>query len=259
MGFFTSIESLQAKKNSLLCVGLDPRVERDPLSTPDKQITDSMKRIVDATVDIAIAYKPNIAFYEVHGTGGLEALVELCDHIPDDIPIILDAKRSDIGATAENYATEIFRNYRADATTIGPYMGRDALEPFLEYNGRAVFVVCRSSNPSARELQDLEVEGEPLYVTLARIASSWSDRVGLVVAGNDPSAMAKVRAAAPQAWFLAPGIGAQGGDIGHAVKAGARADGLGVLPTVSRSIAKAADPGKAARELRDAVNKALDR
>ena len=279
MDFFDRLDAAARSKGSCLCVGLDPRLPRDA-GDPKAAILAANRRIVSATAPYAIAYKPNVAFYEKWGPAGLEALEETLDLIPDDIAVILDAKRCDIDATAEAYAEALFGRLGADAVTLSPYMGRDAVDPFLKYEGRGVFLLCRTSNASAGAFQDLSVRGPlpavaaptgglmpgaasasegPLYLRVAADCVSWSPSVGLVVAGNDPVALRACRAAAPGAWFLAPGIGAQGGKADEALAAGARADGLGVLVVAARSVADAADPGAAARELRDAMEAARGR
>jgi uridine monophosphate synthetase len=190
--------------------------------------------------------------------GALEKTIAL---VPDKIPVILDAKRCDIDATAEAYAQALFGFLGGDAVTLSPYMGRDAVDPFLKYEDRGIFLLGRTSNKSAGQFQDLIVSSvggreEPLFVRVAAECASWSDSIGLVVAGNDIQGLASVRRAAPKAWFLAPGIGAQGGQADKAFAAGARADGQGILIVAARSIAGATDPGAAARELRDTANKA---
>jgi len=280
MDFFSRLEALARAKDSLLCVGLDPRVASGTREVADA-IVEKNRRLIEATSAFVICYKPNSAFYEMHGPAGMEALERSIALVPDGIPVLLDAKRCDIGATAEAYAEAIFGRLKADAVTLSPYMGRDAVDPFLRYEGRGVFLLSRTSNPSARRFQDLAVGahasagafhsaaeglrvghassgGEPLFVHVARECLSWSKDIGIVAAGNDIPALGILRAAAPKAWFLAPGIGAQGGDPESAFAAGARADGLGILIVAARSVADAADPARAACLLRDACNKARD-
>jgi uridine monophosphate synthetase len=179
--------------------------------------------------------------------------------IPDEIPVILDAKRGDIASTARAYAIAAFETLKADAITASPYLGWDSLEPMLVDPQHGVFMLCKTSNPSADELQSRKVEGgEPLYISLARRAMEWdrSDNLGLVVGATDPMALAAVRSAAPDLWILAPGVGAQGGDLEAALQAGLRPDGYGLLIPVSRGIAKADDPRREALRLRDAINEA---
>lgn len=265
MDFIAAIESIVAEKKTCLCVGLDPRV--DPAIGTGKEgaiaIVASNKRIIEATAPYAAAFKPNLAFYEALGPEGIAALEETISLVPDGIPVILDAKRCDIDSTAQAYAAALFGRLRGDAVTLSPYMGKDAALPFLSYDGKGVFMLCRTSNKGAGLFQDLIVGGggdgedaEPLFIKVARECASWSRSVGLVVAGNDLEGLRAVRAAAPLAWFLAPGVGAQGGKADAAFAAGAREDGAGILVVAVRSIAEARDPGAEARALRDAMEAA---
>jgi uridine monophosphate synthetase len=257
MNFFKRLEEIVSAKGTCICVGLDPRVDPARPGAADELVSQN-RRIVEATAPYAAAFKPNLAFYEALGPAGLEALERTIALVPDGIPVILDAKRCDIDATAEAYAQALFGRLGGDAVTLSPYMGRDAVDPFLKFEDRGLFLLARTSNKSAGQLQDLDVRRpdgrlEPLYVRTARECVSWSDSIGLVVAGNDLAGLRAVRAAAPEAWFLAPGIGAQGGQADEAFAAGAREDGLGVLLVAARSVAGAADPAAAARELRDSA------
>lgn len=257
MDFFHRLSEACEKKDSLLCVGLDPRPE-EPGSP--SELLELNRRIIGETADYAACFKPNIAFYEAYGPPGLDALVRTLELVPEGTPIILDAKRNDIGSTGEAYARSIFAFYGADAVTIGSYMGRSAAEPFLAYHDRGLFVLCRTSNPGAERIQDLPVgadatsEAEELYVRIARECSAWGPQVGLVVAGNDPVALRRIRSLFPDVWLLAPGIGAQGGTIAEAMSAGMRSDGMGILPVVVRSIARDSDPAGRARAFRDEIN-----
>ncbi len=261
MDFFERIEEQAKSKGTSLCIGLDPYFSREERATRgDEACLEAAiamnLRVIDATHAYAACYKPNIAFYEAFGPAGMAVLKRTLGAIPEGIPVILDAKRGDIDSTARAYADALFGELGADAVTLSPYMGKDTVEPFLAWEKKGVFILCRTSNPGAGTFQDLSVAGEPLYLRVAREASSWSDRVGLVVAGNDAEALARARAAAPRAWFLAPGIGAQGGKADEAMRAGARDDGAGILVVAARSVAGAADPGAAARSLRDEMNRA---
>ncbi|MFH2113828.1 MAG: orotidine-5'-phosphate decarboxylase, partial [Spirochaetota bacterium] len=253
MDFFGTLEEAWHERGTLLCVGLDPRTEK---GEGTEAVYRRMMALVDATATYAACFKPNIAFYEAQGPAGMELLARLIAEIPDDIPVLLDAKRGDIGPTAEAYAKACFEVLGADAVTLNPYMGRDAVDPFLAYPDKAVFLLARTSNPRAGVFQDLRFGNSALYELVARECSSWSDRIGLVAAGNDTIGLAAVRAAAPGAWLLAPGIGAQGGTIAEAWRAGARADRLGILPVAARSVAGAADPGSAAKSLVEEMKKA---
>lgn len=241
--------------DSLLCIGLDPHPEF--LSTPTAAAArEFCLRIIDTTADLACAFKPNSAFFEAFGPGGLQALRDVIAAVPPEIPVILDVKRGDIASTAQAYARAAFDLLGASAVTLSPYLGVDALEPFLEDPARGAFVLCKTSNPGADALQALVVDGEPLFLHLARLASSWNrrDNLGLVVGATDPEALAAVREAVPDMWLLVPGVGDQGGDLETALRAGLRQDGLGVLISVSRAVARAEDPRLEAARLQGAIN-----
>ncbi len=252
LGFDQWLTASVTTRDSLLCVGLDPRVED----------VESLRRecfqLIDATADCAAAFKPNSAFFEVFGAEGFAALRDVVAHVPDGIPVILDAKRGDIADTSEAYARAAFDVLGAHAITVNPYLGGDALAPFLARAERGVFVLCKTSNPGADEFQALDVAqvGRALFEVVAERAQSWNanGNVGLVVGATDPHALARVRRLAPDLWFLVPGVGAQGGNLPAAIAAGLRADGLGLLINISRSLARAADPRTEARRLRDAIN-----
>jgi orotidine 5'-phosphate decarboxylase subfamily 2 len=172
------------------------------------------------------------------------------------IPVILDAKRGDIASTAEAYARSAFENLDVDCITLNPYLGKDSIEPFLHYPEKGIFLLCKTSNPGAGDLQDLTLQsGEPLHLHVAKLAAAWNTKnnIGIVVGATYPETLARVREAAPDLWFLAPGVGAQGGELESAFKAGLRKDGKGMLVNVSRSIARAEKPGLAAAELRDGI------
>jgi orotidine-5'-phosphate decarboxylase len=256
---------------TLLCVGLDPEEGRlpDPVrgaSAPERFVAFN-RAIVEATADLVCAYKPNAAFYEAHGPAGVDALVRTVAMIHErapGVPVLLDAKRGDMANTSRLYARAVFDACGADAVTVQPYQGEEALAPFLERSDRGVFVLCRTSNPGAVEMQDLRMDGEPLYLALARrVAGQWNARgnCGLVVGATWPDELRAIRAAAPQLPILVPGIGAQGGDLEASVRAGRDAHGHGLLISASRSILYAstgADFAHAARAeaqcLRDAIN-----
>lgn len=262
-GFFDRLSQRAIAVNSLLCIGLDPRPKATEPEAAAAEIVASNLKLIEATAPFAAAYKPNIAFYECWGQAGWRALKETLSAIPEDIPVVLDAKRGDIGSTAEAYAAAAFDELGADCVTLSPYLGSEALKPFLSRPGKGAFVLCRTSNPGAAEVQDLQIvhgSGQsPLYVVMAELMQAWGENVGLVVAGNDLPALRAVRHVRPDAWFLTPGIGAQGGEAADAVAAGLRQDGLGMLIAVSRGVAGAADPGAAAREERDRINSARER
>ncbi len=263
-GFFARLEKSCRDKGSLLCVGLDPRLGEAERRDPAAAIEAQNRRLIERTLPYACCYKPNIAFYEAFGPAGLTALKRTLEMVPRDTPVILDAKRGDIGATAEAYAEALFGWYGADAATVNPYLGGEAVEPLLAREGKGVFALCRTSNPRSGNLQRLRVSGtgrerteeEPLYLQVAREACSWGREVGLVVGATDLEALETVRQALPAVWVLCPGIGPQGGSLEQAVRVGRRADGLGLLVAASRAIADAPDPGELARVYRDRIQQA---
>lgn len=265
--FHAKLSAAVARNQSLLCVGLDPTLEALPekyraadAENPVAGLLAWNKAIIEATRDLVACYKPNIAFYEAHGEAGMRVLRETLAAIPDEIPVLLDAKRGDVGTTAKAYAQAIFGELNVDAVTLAPYLGSDSVAPFAEYGGREMFVLAHTSNPTAGAFQHLEVrdgagEATELYLRVAAEAVTWSENVGLVVGATYPEAIAAVRQVVPDRWFLVPGVGAQGGELEAAVAAGLRPDGMGLLINASRAIANAADPGEAARTLRDAINR----
>jgi uridine monophosphate synthetase len=253
VSFFDRLEARVAATGSLLCVGLDPR------AATAADARDECLRIIDATAEHAAAFKPNSAFFEALGPDGIAALIEVVAAAPDEIPVLLDVKRGDIGSTSEAYATAIFDVVGAAAATVSPYLGADSLEPLLARGD--LFVLCRTSNPGGADLQETPMAtGEPLYVGVARAVAGWpADRVGLVglvVGATEPGSIAQVRSVAPDHWILAPGVGAQGGSLEATLAAGLRPDGMGVLLPVSRGIATAEDPGAAAAELVERITAA---
>lgn len=253
--FFAALAQRARACNSLLCVGLDPHPDQLPESTA-AAARDHCLRLITACAPYACAFKPNSAFFEVHGAAGMQALAQVIAAVPAGIPVVLDAKRGDIASTAAAYARAAFDTLGAHAITVSPYLGADSIAPFTARAERGVFVLCKTSNPGAGDLQLLPAAGEPLYMQVARRAPAWSqhDNIGLVMGATDVPALAQVRAAAPQLWFLVPGVGAQGGELAAALHAGLRADGLGVLLTVSRSIAEANDPAAEAARLQNEIN-----
>ncbi|HXW64712.1 MAG TPA: orotidine-5'-phosphate decarboxylase [Burkholderiaceae bacterium] len=253
--------------DSLLCVGLDPDPQRFVPSLRGRQraIEEFCCAVADATAPYVCAFKPQIAHFAAHrAEEQLEAVLAHLRARHPSVPVILDAKRGDIGSTAEHYAREAFERYGADAVTLSPFMGYDSIEPFLAYAGRGVFLLCRTSNPGGNDLQMLDVGGERLFERIARLASgSWnrSGQLGLVVGATYPRELAQVRALAPQVPLLVPGIGAQGGDIAATLNAGRDAAGLGLVINSSRAILYAgsgedfaAAAGEAARQTRDDIN-----
>ena len=267
--FFAKLEAAVLRNQSLLCVGLDPTVAQLPERhrRPDGDniagILAWNRAIIEATADLVAVYKPNIAFYEALGGPGMELLRQTLALIPDDIPILLDAKRGDIGSTAAAYAQACFEQLGADAVTLSPYLGRDSIEPFAAYADKGLFVLCHTSNPGAGEFQDLEIsdwrtlDREPnraLYERVAQTAATWSPNVAFVVGATYPEQMEAVRTVVPDRWILVPGIGAQGGDLPSTMQAGIRPDGMGLILSASRGIALADDYRAAAEELRTRIN-----
>ncbi len=238
-----------AKNQSMLCVGLDPEPSRFPadLKGNANKIYDFCARIVDTTADLVNAFKPQIAYFAAHrAESQLERLMEHIRRVAPHVPIILDAKRGDIGSTAEQYAIEAFERYGADAVTLSPFMGFDSVAPYLKYQGKGAFLLCRTSNPGGDDLQNQRlssVEGSPLlYEHVARLAQGpWNlnGQLGLVVGATYPAEIDRVRALAPTLPLLIPGVGAQGGDAIATVKAGLRANGP-IIVNSSRAILYAA-------------------
>ncbi len=265
MSFFARLEKRVQEIDSLLCIGLDPHTD-DLVVAGAEAAGDFCLKLIEATTGIAAAYKPNIAFFEAYGGDGLAVLKQVIASIPDSIPVILDAKRGDIASSAKAYARAAFDELGAWALTVNPYLGYDSLEPFLQDPEHGVFLLCKTSNPGARDLQDLLIAGETgaaggaarnhLYEQVARLARTWNqtDNLGLVVGATQPAALQRVRQLTPDMWILAPGLGFQGGDLETALTAGLRADGMGLLFPVARAISRSADPEKAARELSQAIN-----
>jgi uridine monophosphate synthetase len=257
MSFISSLTASADAKRSLLCVGLDPHPELLSEVSPSGAL-DFCLRLIEATAEHAAAYKPNAAFFEAFGSQGWRALEQVVEAVPNGTPIILDAKRGDIASTTKAYARAAFETLGVDAITASPYLGRDALEPLLADPNHGVFLLCRTSNPGADALQSIITEsGLPLYLHVAGLAEGWSrmDNLGLVVSAIDARILAAVRAAAPNLWFLAPGVGAQGGDLNAALASGLRRDGMGLLINVSRSLAAAPDIRQKAAQLRAEINK----
>ena len=249
--------------DSLICVGLDPQ----PSRTAPEKILDFNRGVIESTADLVCAYKPQSAFYEVAGNVGWQALKDTIALIRQAAPtalVILDAKRNDIGNTADAYASSAFDWFDADAVTINPYLGGDAVAPFLQRPERGAFALCRTSNPGASDLQSLPMsDGDPLYLAVADLARRWGEahhhNLGLVVGATWPAELADVRTRCPDMPILLPGIGAQGGDLEASVAAGVDSNGRGLLVSSSRSVIYAGSPDQiraAASELRDAANTA---
>ncbi|MDK1045415.1 MAG: orotidine-5'-phosphate decarboxylase [Anaerolineales bacterium] len=254
--FFSRLLERARAADSLLCVGLDPHPEF--LGEPSAEgARDFCLKLIEATAEFATAFKPNSAFFEVFGAPGWAALEDVIAAVPKETPVILDAKRGDIASSARLYAQAAFESLGAEALTVSPYLGHDAVEPFIEDPARGVFLLCKTSNPGSDDIQLLGGDEEPLYLSVARLASQWNERdnVGLVVGATDAEALAAVRAVAPRLWILAPGVGAQGGDLEAALAAGLRPDGFGMLIPVSRGISAAPDPHEEAARMVEAINR----
>jgi orotidine-5'-phosphate decarboxylase len=242
VSFYAKLEAIWKTNNSLVCVGLDPDPARFPASFSGKPdaIFQFCKAIVDATHDLVCAYKPQIAYFAAESAE--DQLLDICTYIKEtcpQVPLILDAKRGDIGSTAEKYAVEAFERYGADAVTINPYMGRDSAEPFLKHADKGVILLCRTSNPGAADLQDLEIDGVPLYQRVAeQISNEWNSNNNcmLVVGATWPEQLANIRAIIGDMPLLVPGVGAQGGDVEALVKAGQTKNGTGLVINSSRGV-----------------------
>ena len=263
MNFLEKLINATRKNNSLLCIGLDP----DPKRMPEKTgVFEFNKAIIDATSDLVCAYKPNFAFYEALGNAGLDALKRTVEHIPDDIPVIGDAKRGDIGNTAKAYAEAIFTYFNFDATTVNPYLGFDSIEPFIQYTDKGIFILCRTSNAGAVDFQSLRCEEGTLFEIVARKASQWNihGNIGLVIGATYPEELKLIRDSHPDMPILIPGVGAQGGDLASAVRYGVDTHGEKAIINSSRQIIYASrgkDFAQAARQvassLRDQINSYL--
>jgi len=266
--FMQSLQAAWQRNDSLVCVGLDP----EPAKFPQRFAGDAdavfgfCRTIVDATADLVCAFKPQIAHFAA--LGAEDALRRLVAHIHaahPGVPVILDAKRGDIGSTARNYAIEAFDRYGADAVTVNPYLGRDSLQPFLDHADKGVIILCRTSNAGAGDLQDLVVEGRPLYQHVAaKVANEWNANGNcvLVVGATWPQQLQDVRALVCDVPFLVPGVGAQGGDVEAVVKNGSTTDGTGLLVSSSRAILYASsgdDFADAARRATQALREQINR
>ena len=260
--FFSFLEKRVDDCSSLLCVGLDPHVSDLKEPSPASAL-DFCLNLVKQTAPYAAAFKPNAAFFEFFGPEGWTALKQVIEAIDEEsrrlgslIPVILDAKRGDITSTAEAYAKSAFETLGAHCITLSPYLGKDSIEPFLSYPEKGVFLLCKTSNSGSGDLQDITLaDGDLLYEHVAKLAQIWNTKnnIGLVVGATHVDALERVRTAAPDLWFLAPGVGTQGGELESVLKSGLRKDGKGLLIPISRSISRAKKPGLAAAEIRDQI------
>jgi len=258
--FIDFLEKRVAEVNSLLCIGLDPHVDQlvEPTAQAAKQFC---REIIESTIPYAAAFKPNAAFFEAFGAEGATCLQEVINMIPENIPVIFDAKRGDIGTTSSAYATAAYDVYHSHAITLNAYMGLDSITPFITSDEKGAFILCKTSNPSSVDFQELLVVGRDgekrmLYEEVVRMVNIWNTKnnLGVVVGATDVEALRNVRKIAPKIWILAPGLGAQGGDLEMACHNGLSVDGSHVLFPVSRGISKSKNPGAAAMEFRDAIN-----
>ncbi len=274
MNFLDKLLAVSRQQDSLLCVGLDPEQERLPSRLHNmpaaRAVTYFCQAIIEATAPYVCAFKPNLAFFEVLGPEGMYVFQKVLQAVPEHIPIIVDAKRGDLGNTARNYAATVFDIYACDAVTVNPYLGYDSVAPFLAYEEKAVFFLCRTSNPSAHDFQDLLVCEEkghvrPLYEEIAKRVQLWNriGNCGLVVGATYPQELNTIRAMCPDMPILIPGVGAQGGNLEASVLAGVDVSGEKAIISVSRAILYAGDGDDytvsaaiEARKLRNRINEA---
>ena len=251
-GFIARLGKAWDKNDSLLCIGLDPEIERFPghIAAVASPIFQFNRAIIDATADLVCAYKPQFAHYAAYeAEDQLERTIEYIHRTCPDVAVILDAKRGDVGNTAERYAIEAFERYAADAVTVNPYLGGDALEPFLRHADKGVVILCRTSNPGAGEVQDLVVGGRKLYLVVAQLAAErWNERgnCALVMGATYPRELAEVRALVGDMPLLVPGVGAQGGDAAQVVQQGQTRAGTGLIVSSSRACSTP-PPGRISR------------
>ena len=269
MKFVDKLAAAWSKNDSLVCVGLDPEPARfpAPLHAPPDRVFEFCRAIVDATADLVCCFKPQIAHFAAHrAENALERLIAHIHSAHPGVPVILDAKRGDIGSTAQHYASEVFDRYGADAVTVNPYLGGDSLKPFLDRADKGVVILCHTSNPGARDLQELDVGGRPLYQHVAQlVAREWNQNgnCALVVGATFPEELAQVRdIVGDDVPLLIPGVGAQGGDVAAVVRNGKNSRGTGLMISSSRAILYASsgsDFADAARTataaLRDEINR----
>ncbi len=256
MGFFSSLEKRANEINSLLCVGLDPHISDLAEPTADAAKAYCLE-LIQATRDLVLAYKPNIAFFEAFGSAGIEVLKEVIQAIPETIPVILDAKRGDVAATAGSYANAAYEMLGAHAVTVNPYLGFDSINPFIKDELHGTFLVCKTSNPGSADIQDIPlISGKPVFEHIAFLARGWNtqDNIGLTVGSSYPNDLQRVRKAAPTLWILTPLVAGPDDLLEKALAAGLRPDGFGMVITVSRQIAQAQNPHKTAKKLRDRIN-----
>lgn len=263
MDFKRKLEKAVKKNNSLLCVGLDPVLSKLPkkYQKSKEPFFEFSKSIIKDTAPFICVLKPNVAFFETRGIAGLKELKKTIEYIKKrhpDLPLILDAKRADIGNTAEHYSKAVFDYWQADAVTVNPYMGLDSLEPFLKRKNKGVIILCRTSNPSSSDFQELKINGNPLYIQVAKKSLLWNKKyknISLVVGATNPLQMKKLRKIAKDMIFLVPGVGAQGGELQKILQNGLKKDSGGLIISASRSIIYSQSPKHSAQTLRDEINK----
>jgi orotidine-5'-phosphate decarboxylase len=259
MSALRDLQKMQNKNNSLICLGLDLDQRRMPadFGKTIKSMFDFACRIIDASSDLVCAYKPNLAFYESLGAEGLSLLKHIVVRIPNEIPVILDAKRGDIGHTAAHYAEALFGQFKANWVTVNPYLGYDSLRPFLEYKDRGVFVLCLTSNTGAKDFQQLMVNGKPLYQIVAEKVAYWNkdQNCGLVVGATVPDQLQEIRELAGDMPLLIPGVGAQGGSLEQAALYGTKNFQKAAVINVSRSVLYASKESDFAQRARDELTK----
>lgn len=257
-GYFDRLRQAARSHRSQLCVCLDPDPERIPGGAAGalRHCAD----VIQSTAEHACCYKPNAAFWEQYGPDGMKALIELHEYIPSGVPVLLDAKRGDIGSTMRAYARAVFDVINADAVTVNPYLGADALEEFTSYSNRGIYVLCHTSNPGANDLQHREADGVPLYIHAARMAErlNGAGNVGLVVGATGPEELGSVRAES-RLPFLIPGVGAQGGDLERSVRTAWNGDEASCLVAVGRTVLYAEHPASEAAAIQAAINAVLAR
>lgn len=258
MNFLEKLDKAVQKNNSLLCVGLDISLSSIPahILKDTDPVFSFNKAVIDATGDLVCAYKPNMAFYEALGGYGLDALLKTIEYVPKHIPVILDAKRGDIGNTSAAYAKTVFEIFKADATTVNPYMGFDSIEPFWEYQEKGVFILCLTSNPSARDFQFFGSDHK-LYMEVARKTKEWNKfgNLGLVVGATKAESLGEIRNMVDDLPILVPGIGSQGGNLESSVKFGTTKNGGRAIFNVSRAVIYDSNPRTKAKNLRDEINR----
>ena len=264
MKFFNKLIDRIHEVDSLLCIGIDPRLE-DIKNKSAKSLEDYCLQLIETTMAYAASYKPNIAFFEAFGWEGIKVLYKIREFIPDQIPILLDAKRGDISSTANSYAIAYFDELGVDAITINPYLGRDAIQPFANREDKGVFLLCKTSNPGSSDLQDLMVINntggrDVLYERVGFLAQELNinENIGLVIGATQIDALQMMRELLPEMWLLTPGVGAQGGSVEKTITAAIRKDGLGILIPISRGISQSSEPAQSAKYYRDLINTTIN-